>query len=371
MFRTVLISVITILQAYVFWRAQALAAFADRRRKAALLGSGALLWMMFVYARAFQHYHSGKMAAFLELAGMDWMGIVFLCAVCLLSAEIATGFGCLFPRTAPKARAAALAAGILLSAIGIVQGLRQPAVSDYEVELRNLLQERDGTVLVAMTDMHLGSLIGGRWLKARVEQVNALRPDLVALVGDIYDGRSVSANEFISEFLELRAPLGVWVAMGNHESYRDTAKHLGSFSQAGFRVLLNENASAAPGLTIAGVEDLTVKKRQGADRAALEKTMHGAGSGGLILLSHSPLLEHEAAEYGAGLMLSGHTHDGQLWPFNYLVKLRYPHIAGRYLIDGMTLLVCRGTGTWGPRMRLWRRGEILRVTLRAPHPKTN
>ena len=67
-------------------------------------------------------------------------------------------------------------------------------------------------------------------------------------------------------------------------------------------------------------------------------------------------------------MLSGHTHDGQIWPFGYLVRLTYPLLGGRYRVGGMTAIVCRGTGTWGPRMRLWRPSEIVRVTLRATSP---
>ena len=73
-----------------------------------------------------------------------------------------------------------------------------------------------------------------------------------------------------------------------------------------------------------------------------------------------------AAQAGVGLMLSGHTHGGQIWPFGSLVRTVYPLIAGRYDIDGMTVIVSRGIGTWGPRMRLWRRGEILKLVLRAP-----
>ena len=84
-----------------------------------------------------------------------------------------------------------------------------------------------------------------------------------------------------------------------------------------------------------------------------------------MLLSHSPVQAEKAAAGGAGLMLSGHTHNGQIWPFNYLVRLTNPLVGGRYEVGGMPVIVCRGTGTWGPRMRLWRPSEILRITLRA------
>ena len=79
---------------------------------------------------------------------------------------------------------------------------------------------------------------------------------------------------------------------------------------------------------------------------------------------------NRASAAGVNLMLSGHTHAGQIWPFNFLVRLKYPMLAGRYEVDGMTLIVGRGTGTWGPPMRLWRPGEILRITLRTSDSKT-
>ena len=92
--------------------------------------------------------------------------------------------------------------------------------------------------------------------------------------------------------------------------------------------------------------------------------------GTTVLLSHSPLEMERAARAGAELMLSGHTHGGQIWPFGYLVGIFYPLVAGRYDVDGMTVIVGRGTGTWGPRMRLWHRAEILKVTLRRPSAPT-
>ena len=96
------------------------------------------------------------------------------------------------------------------------------------------------------------------------------------------------------------------------------------------------------------------------------KALSGRPPGATVFLSHTPWETEKAAGAGAGLMLSGHTHGGQIWPFSYMVRLRYPLLGGRYDVNGMTVIVCRGTGTWGPRMRLWRPGEILRITLRSP-----
>jgi hypothetical protein len=98
---------------------------------------------------------------------------------------------------------------------------------------------------------------------------------------------------------------------------------------------------------------------------AVRQALAGRPQGATIFLSHSPQWAETAARAGVGLMLSGHTHGGQIWPFDLVVRRAYPLLAGRYQVEGMTILVCRGTGTWGPRMRLWRPGEILRVVLRS------
>jgi uncharacterized protein len=84
-----------------------------------------------------------------------------------------------------------------------------------------------------------------------------------------------------------------------------------------------------------------------------------------VFISHAPIHADIAAKHGANLMLCGHTHNGQIWPFNYIVRMAFPLLTGRYDINGMTVIVGRGTGTWGPRMRLWQRGELLRIVLKS------
>jgi hypothetical protein len=135
--------------------------------------------------------------------------------------------------------------------------------------------------------------------------------------------------------------------------------------EAGVRVLRDEWAKVRDGLIFAGVDDLTDRHRSGQMAGRVVQALARRPASGTILLSHSPLDAERAAAAGAGLMLSGHTHGGQIWPLGYLVCLCYPLFAGRYYIDGMTVIVGRGTGTWGPRMRLWAPGEILHITLRS------
>ncbi|MGD8882151.1 MAG: metallophosphoesterase, partial [Desulfobacterales bacterium] len=137
---------------------------------------------------------------------------------------------------------------------------------------------------------------------------------------------------------------------------------------AGFRLLRNRWVEVRPGFILAGVDDLTSKYRAGQGGDFISSALADRPPGVTVLLSHTPWQADRAADAGASLMLSGHTHGGQIWPFGYLVRRVYPLLGGRYEVGGMSVIVCRGTGTWGPRMRLWRPGEILRVTLRSHRP---
>jgi hypothetical protein len=132
-------------------------------------------------------------------------------------------------------------------------------------------------------------------------------------------------------------------------------------------VLRDEWTEAVPGLVLAGVDDLTARRQAGLGGGdPVGRSLAGRpANGATIFLSHTPWRAEQAARLGAGLMLSGHTHAGQLFPFGFLVKLQYPLLAGTYHVEGMPVVVCRGTGTWGPRMRLFSRCEIVRITLRA------
>jgi hypothetical protein len=135
------------------------------------------------------------------------------------------------------------------------------------------------------------------------------------------------------------------------------------------RLVTNEWVKLADGLVLAGIDDLTsLRRRPGEGEGNLDRALTNRPAGSTIFLSHTPWMTNHAAAAGVDLMLSGHTHNGQLWPFNYLVRTRYPFIKGRYDIEGMTLIVSRGAGTWGPRMRLWASGEISLITLRTPVP---
>ncbi|OQA90000.1 MAG: putative metallophosphoesterase [Elusimicrobia bacterium ADurb.Bin231] len=127
---------------------------------------------------------------------------------------------------------------------------------------------------------------------------------------------------------------------------------------------MNEWAMISDGLIIAGIEDLTSSMRiAGKGELDIKRVLSGRPDFSTVFLSHSPLKTDIIASLGTDLMISGHTHNGQIWPFKYVIRRRYKFLSGRYDINGMILIVNRGTGTWGPRMRLWARGEISLITI--------
>ena len=364
MFGSILISVCTVMQLYVFWRIASVPLITAHLSRSLLVGTGVVMWAIFFLGRVYGHHGRGGLAVTLEFLGMNWMGALLLLFVSLLATDLVTGFGFLLPRAAPSLRGWALVAAAILIVIALFQGMRPPVVKRYEVRLSGLPDKMDGTVLVAMSDLHIGSLLGNRWLASRVAQVREQQPDIVVLLGDIFEGHDPPSAELKATMRGLAAPLGVWGVTGNHEFHGRRNRNRGLPEVSGFQWLRNRWAEVRPGFVLAGVDDLTSMQRAGLSDDLISKSLSGRPPGATVLLSHTPWQAEKAAAAGAGLMLSGHTHGGQIWPFGYLVRRVYPLLAGRYEADGMPVIVCRGTGTWGPRMRLWHPGEILRVTLR-------
>jgi predicted MPP superfamily phosphohydrolase len=365
MFGAVLSLLFALLLVYVLWRSASVPLF-SRVPRWGIVALGIGLGGIFLLGRTLGHGGSGAIAAAVELVGMTLLGWVFLVSLSLLVVDLLTLFGRAAPRRAPWLRGGALAVWTLLAAFALVQGFRAPAVVSHEVTLPGLPPALDGTVIVAVSDAHIGSQLGPEWFSERLGEVAALEPDLIVFLGDMFEGHGDPVGD-LAGLSSLRPPLGAWFVEGNHDTPReDRPDRSGILEAAGVRRLVDQWAEIAPGLVLAGVRDLSRHRRNGGDDAPLDRALAGRPAGATVLLSHSPLQLERAAGGGVGLMLSGHTHGGQIWPFGVLVRTVYPVLAGRQDVDGMTVIVSRGMGTWGPRMRLWRRGEILRLVLRAP-----
>lgn len=365
LFLIIVLGIWGLIHGYVFWRLASIPWVVAHVPRRVLVIVALALWASFPLMHMLGSRFSGAWLYPFEFIAGNWIGILFLLFVCTVAADIMTLGGFAMPRLVPSVRGGAVILAAVLCVIALVQGSRPPVVSRYEVRLPGLPPERDGTVMAAVSDLHLGTLIGVRWTERLVDRLNGMHPDIVAFAGDLLDAGDGQAQRLLPALKKLHAPLGVWAVTGNHEFYTGLDRSIRFMEEAGFTVLRDRWAEAAPGLVIAGVDDLTARRDFGLGDHPIEKALDGRLTGGTILLSHTPLLADAAAAHGAGLMISGHTHGGQIWPFNYLARMSHPMIAGRYETGGMTVIVGRGAGTWGSRMRLWKPGEILVITLRA------
>ncbi len=370
MFLIVVLSIWSAMHAYALARLWRLPWWDAPLAHRALLVGFAVLWLAYPLARILERQGYTALAHPLEWLGAAWLGALFLMVVCLLFADLVTGFGWFLPRLAPAARTLATAAALVLAAVALVQGTRAPVVEEVTVVSPRLPAAHDGLRLVQISDLHVGALLNSRWVRGVVARVRALEGDAVVITGDLVDGNARRVAQLLPELRALQAPLGVWAVTGNHEYYAGLEASVKVLQQAGFRVLRDQWAELAPGVVVAGVDDLTARRQFGDTSNPLPAALSGRPAGFTVFLSHSPWRVEEAAAAGVDLMLSGHTHAGQIWPFGYLTGLQYPFLEGRYTVGEMTLYVSRGTGTWGPRMRLPRPAEITLITLRStPQPR--
>jgi predicted MPP superfamily phosphohydrolase len=306
-----------------------------------------------------------------------WMGVVFLLfaflgladagrAIAWVARKLRSPEAPLDPeRRVLLARALAVGVGGVvagLSAVGVRSALAGVRIKDVPVRIANLPPALAGLRLVQISDVHIGPLLQKEWVEGVVERVRALRPDLVAITGDLVDGTVDELREHVAPLARLaEAPRGVYFTTGNHEYYSGVDDWLRYLPTLGIRPLANERVEVAPGLDVAGIHDPTGRGRYAPDLARALDGRDGARP--VVLLAHQPRQFREAAKHGVSLTLSGHTHGGQIWPFSWLVALVQPYIAGLHRLGDAQLYVSRGTGFWGPPMRVFAPAEITLLRL--------
>lgn len=368
MFSLILGLVSTLLHVYVSWRIASLSLFSVGKRRQVFWLLSLVVWLIYQAGVQLGHDASSGLMAVLSGFALDWLGALFITTWVLLAVDLFSGFGLWAKAYVQHLRSLALLLAGCLVLFAMLQGHRAPQINRYELALAQLPAELSGLRVVVVSDLHLGARRGPSWWSARVDEVMDTKPDIIVLLGDLFEGHGDPSPELQASFARLQAPMGVFAVTGNHEFHGDSEAAMTMVEAAGIHWLRNRTVQLAPGLALAGVDDLSRYARNGAQAVRIGELLQGHAGEVLILLSHSPLQVEEAAVAGVDVMLSGHTHNGQIWPFHYLVERFYPYMSGRYQVNDMTLIVSRGTGLWGPVMRLWRPGETIGLTLRAGIP---
>jgi predicted MPP superfamily phosphohydrolase len=352
----------------------------QRRTVAIVLASFGILTLL---ALPLSRMLPREYAAVVAWIVFPWMGILLLMLATMLVTDIVWLLTSFLPSSQfhdPARRAvmsrgfgiAALGTTALLGGYSLWNGLRPVRIKPVSISLERLPKSLDGFRIVQITDLHIGPMIDGAWLHHIVDQVNALKPDLIAVTGDLVDGSIEELGKHTAPLANLSAPHGVFFITGNHEYYSGADAWCAHVAQMGIRVLRNERVSIKAGpsgesFDLVGVDDWGSREFPG-QGPNLAKALEGRDLDKMVvLLAHQPAAVNEAADYGVDLQLSGHTHGGQIWPFTYLVYLQQPYVEGLYRHhDTKTqIYVSPGTGYWGPPMRFGTYAEITDITLKA------
>jgi hypothetical protein len=257
---------------------------------------------------------------------------------------------------------------VAITAIGMAAARKRPRIVRVDIPVNGLPESLRGFSIAQISDVHVGPTIKKGFVEGVVERVNALQADLIAVTGDLVDGSVANLAPHTAPLSKLSARHGAFFVTGNHEYYAGEAAWTRELRRLGLKVLKNEHVVLhhdGASLIVAGVTDYSAHHFDAAQKSDPGAALAGApsGSGVKILLAHQPSTAAAAAQAGFDVQLSGHTHGGQFWPWNFFVKYFQPFTHGLNRLQNLRLYVSRGTGYWGPPNRFGVPSEITHIRL--------
>ena len=289
-----------------------------------------------------------------------WLGILNFAFFAAVGCWIVAGATLLSGWPLPRFQVAAILFGIAL--VATVYGLVNAQwirVSRVTVRLRHLPGVWQGRTAALVTDLHLGPLFGAGFLRRVIARLRFLRPDAVFIGGDMFDGSTFGADQLVAPWREFSTPQGIYYVTGNHDEFVERSIFLDAVKRTGVQVLNNEKTTV-DGLQIVGIHDSEAE-----NPAELRSILRQVAIDRLrpsVLVAHRPVNLSVAEEEGISLQLSGHTHGGQIWPWNLLVSRIYGRFAhGLSRLGNLQLYTSNGVGAWGPPLRVGTNSEIVLI----------
>ena len=320
----------------------------------------AVLSVSFVAASLLAHQYFNPLVRAVYTIASVWLGFVnfFFLAAC--ACWIVYGVPLLFGVQLEKRAIAAVCFGLgLFAGMGAIVNAAWTRIVRVTVKLPNLPASWRGRTAAVVSDLHLGHVRNSGFLRRIIRKLSQLRPDVLFLPGDMFDGTPSNFNRLAEPWSQFSAPLGAYFVTGNHEQFFSPSRYLDAVRQSGIRVLENEKI-ILDGLQIVGIHDHDSvneeRFRSILRQADLDRNVAS------ILLVHNPHRLPAAAEAGISLQLSGHTHRGQFFPFTRIVSRIYGKYAyGLQRFGDLAVYTSCGVGTWGPPMRLGSNPEIVLI----------
>jgi len=335
-----------------------------------------LLALSFVAGRFLERISVNWFTTALIWIGSFWLGIMVYLLLQIVVIDIFRGLDAIFgffPSfiTSNPAKTKEVTGIIVISITLLVVGIGHlntwfPAIREYTLQLEKSGGKLKDLHIVALSDIHLGTTIEKRHMAGIVKRVNALNPDIILIPGDIIDEdiRPVIQSNVGEKLNLLKAKYGLFAVTGNHEYIGGVEKAKHYLSNHSVNILSDSAILIDDSFYVAGREDLTINSFTNHRRKSLEDVLAGTDKDKpIILLDHQPFKLENAVKNGVDLQLSGHTHHGQIWPFNYITKMVY-ELSWGYRKKGNThFYVSSGVGGWGPPVRTVNRPEIVSIKL--------
>lgn len=291
-----------------------------------------------------------------------WLGGLNFAFFAAMTCWIAYGVDLLFgaPLSRPWISIFCFGLALVATLYGLLNAARI-RTTRVTVKLSNLPKAWEGRTVALVTDLHLGHVSGPVFLRRVISRLRATQPDAILISGDMFDGSTIGLDRLVAPWKNFSAPRGIFYVTGNHDEFSAREIYLRAVAATGIRVLNNEKV-VIDGLQIVGVHD-----SEATDTHELRSILRHSRidrSSPSILLAHQPAQLAVAEEEGVSLQLSGHTHRGQVWPWNGLVLRIYGRFAyGLHRLRSLQVYTSSGVGTWGPPLRVGTKSEIVIIRL--------
>lgn len=353
----------------------------SRAVQAFTAGSQARIWFSvafwlvastFIVARIMERAYPCCFTGIITWIGSFWLAFLLYFVLIVLVIDISRllnhlfhFFPDLFYTDYGKTKLLLLFSSIALVTIVVVVGFinaRTPVITRLNIHINKSVQGEKELNIVMASDIHMGTIIAKRKVNRLVDMINGLKPDLILFAGDIVDEdlAPVINNNLGASLCKLKSRYGTYAITGNHEYIGGAEKAVEYLTAHCVNILRDSSVFIDNRFYLAGRDDRDKPRFSGRNRKSLEEVMAGVDLAfPVILMDHQPFSLGKTAESGVDLSLSGHTHHGQLWPFNYITSAIYELSRGYKQIGKTHFFVSTGFGTWGPPIRLGNRPEIL------------
>jgi predicted MPP superfamily phosphohydrolase len=367
----IFLSLFALINYYIGWHVQLFLSSVFQIEQFTLFWS--FFWLIvfsFLIGRLGSRYMPYWLSSLLKLVGSYWLAVMFFSFILLPFMDIAAGGLALY---SVEASLSILILGSLLCLIVLALMLRgswnasNPIVRNYEITIPKGAGKLKELRIAVASDLHLGTIVGNKKLQVLVDRMNSLKPDLILLPGDVIDD---DIKPFIRYNMggimkQLKAPLGVYAVLGNHEYM---GGHIKEFTEqmraSGVDVLMDRSVRIADSFYVIGRKDKAAESIKPNGRMQLEELLADVDQSiPLILMDHQPHRLDKAEAAGVDVMLSGHTHRGQMMPNHYITRRLFELDWGYLKKGNLHAIVSSGYGTWGPPIRIGSRSEIIELVI--------